>query len=83
MSAKRIVVDTTGTAFVAEPLRRDNRSNYIETWGLLNGLPTTPEQDMACLFLESKGMRFCVEYGYENAVAIAQKYPEWDARGRA
>lgn len=34
-------------------------------------LPTTQEQDAACLFLEGKGYRFLVDYGYENAIAKA------------
>ena len=50
---------------------------YIETWNLLGGLPTILEQDMACLFLESKGLQFCCDFGYQNAIEKAQKYPEW------
>lgn len=57
--------------------------SYIEIWSLLNGLPTTPEQDMACLFLESKGLRFCVDYGYENAVDKASAYADWLTPGQA
>jgi hypothetical protein len=60
-------------------MRDDNtHSEYTRIWALLNGLPTTTEQDMACLFLESKGRRFCIDFGYENAVAIAQSYSQWN-----
>jgi hypothetical protein len=30
-------------------------------------LPTTEEQDTACIALERMGQRFLVDYGYENA----------------
>ncbi len=46
-------------------------------------LPTTAEQDEACLFLEAKGYRFLVDYGYENAIAKAEKFPHFAQRGHA
>ena len=58
------------------------KSDYCEIWANLGGLPTTIEQDMACIFLESKGLRFCIDYGYQNAIDIAQQYPEWTGQGR-
>lgn len=33
-------------------------------------LPTTEQQDRACLLLEAQGKRFLVDFGYENAIAI-------------
>jgi len=36
------------------------------------GLVLTPEQDLACAFLEARGFRFCVDFGYQNAVAKAE-----------
>jgi hypothetical protein len=57
--------------------------NFVETWALLGGLPSTEEQNMACFFLESKGLIFCVHYGYENAIQKAQHYPDWVTPGRA
>lgn len=44
-------------------------------------LPTTAEQDEACLFLEAKGYRFLVDYGYENAIAKASAFPHFGQRG--
>lgn len=35
------------------------------------GLKLSPEVRFACLYLESRGKRFCVDFGYENAVSIA------------
>ena len=61
-------------------MRSDTASYYCEMWALLGGLPTTPEQDMACLFLEAKGLRFCVDYGYKNAVLRASQFMEWGCR---
>jgi len=33
-------------------------------------LPTTMEQDLACLKLERRDLRFLVDFGYENAIEI-------------
>jgi hypothetical protein len=38
------------------------------------GLVMTDEQDFAALFLETQGKRFCIDFGYENAVKIAETY---------
>ncbi len=64
-------------------MRSETHSEYCHVWSLLGGLPTTKSQDAACLFLEAKGLRFCVHYGYENAEAMATQYPEWRTPGRA
>jgi hypothetical protein len=58
-------------------------SDYVRIWGQLGGLPTNAEQDFACMFLEGKGLKFCVHYGYENALTIAQSYGDWRKPGRA
>lgn len=34
-------------------------------------LKLPPEVRFACLYLEARGMRFCIDFGYQNAVAIA------------
>ena len=47
-------------------------SHYGE-WRDRLGLPTTVEQDAACLLLESRGLRFMVDYGYENAIDMAER----------
>lgn len=43
-------------------------------------LPTSAEQDCACLFLERKGLRFLVDFGYENALVLAEDrgYGQYD-----
>lgn len=46
-------------------------------------LPTTAEQDEACLFLEAKDQRFLVHFGYENAIAKAEEFSEFQKRGHA
>ena len=41
-------------------------------------LELTLEQHIACAFLEGRGLRFAVDYGYTNAVALVQKIiGEW------
>lgn len=55
--------------------------SYYGHWRDRLNLPTTAEQDGACLFLEAKGLRFMVEYGYENAIEKARKYPEFACFG--
>lgn len=43
----------------------------------------TPRERRACLYLEGRGLKFCVDYGYQNAVALARE--DWrkrSARGR-
>lgn len=45
-------------------------SEYGEYHRILR-LRTTETQDRCCLYLEGKGLRFCVDYGYQNAEAIA------------
>lgn len=40
----------------------------------------TPEQMRACLYLERRGKRFCIDFGYENAVSLARA--DWRARRR-
>lgn len=47
--------------------------SYFGYWRDLLELPTTAEQDEACLLLESHGHRFLVDYGYENAISKAQE----------
>jgi hypothetical protein len=47
-----------------------------------SALQLTEEQMAACRFLESRGLRFCVDFGYENAAAIAEPIlaratPKW------
>jgi hypothetical protein len=51
-------------------------SHYGE-WKHRLRLPTTPDQDIACLFLESEGQRFCVDFGYENAIGKAESHGRW------
>ncbi len=38
-------------------------------------LDVNPEQAFACLFLEAKGLRFLVDFGYENAIEKASDIP--------
>ena len=42
-------------------------------WRDLLDLPTTREQDDACLLLEEAGQRFLVDFGYENAILKAEE----------
>lgn len=44
-------------------------------------LDTTKEQDLACCFLEGKGLRFLVDFGYANAIWKA-KAMGWPLTGR-
>lgn len=44
-------------------------SDYGKWRDLLN-LPTTALQDAECLLLEAEGLRFMVDFGYENAGQI-------------
>ncbi len=43
-------------------------TNYREMAKRLE-IDLTPEQQIACDFLERHGFKFCVDFGYENAVA--------------
>lgn len=52
-------------------------------WRDYLSLPTSVTQDEACLFLEAKGYRFLVDYGYENAVEKAERFPHFGQRGQA
>ncbi len=54
--------------------------HYMETIRLL-GLRFTAEQHAASRFLERDGLRFCVDFGYDNAVRIARE--RWNAKRRA
>jgi hypothetical protein len=45
------------------------------------GLELTPEQLKACRYLERNGQRFCIDFGYENAMEMARDH--WRARRRA
>jgi hypothetical protein len=45
---------------------------YLEWCDRLD-LELTLEQHIACAFLEGRGLRFLVDFGYENAVAKALK----------
>jgi hypothetical protein len=47
--------------------------NYQETCKL-HGITLTPEQDWACAFLEWHGKRFCVDFGYKNAIELADRH---------
>lgn len=42
-------------------------------WRDILELPTTAEQDEACLLLEDRGYRFLVDYGYENAISKCEE----------
>ena len=46
----------------------------------LLGLCVPPYQYFACLYLESHGLRFCVDFGTENAVETAREH--WRNRKR-
>lgn len=43
---------------------------------LCPGAGITEPQAAACRFLESRGLRFCVDFGYSNAWAIILSSPE-------
>ena len=45
-------------------------SEYTNLKALLK-LKTTKHVDFAAAFLESRGFRFCVDFGYQNAVEKA------------
>lgn len=48
------------------------RSAVTVDW-LLSSCPDiqlTPEQLACCRYLERKGLRFCIDFGYENAPAM-------------
>jgi hypothetical protein len=47
-------------------------SNYSKIKARLN-LRTTKLVDYACRFLESRGWRFCVDFGVKNAVEKASQ----------
>lgn len=53
--------------------------SYERTLQLLD-MRVTPEQHAAMRFLEREGLRFCVEFGTDNAVAIARE--KWNTRRR-
>jgi hypothetical protein len=38
------------------------------------GIQLTPMQAMACRYLEMFGYRFCVDFGYDNAVQKAEAH---------
>jgi hypothetical protein len=65
---------------VRRPIISDSEYGY---WGDMLKLPTSRTQDDACLFLEAKGYRFLVDYGYENAVELAERFPHFGQRGQA
>ena len=44
-----------------------------ETCRMLD-LRLPPYQYFACLYLESHGFKFCVDFGYDNAVDKARKH---------
>jgi hypothetical protein len=33
-----------------------------------------PKQHAACTYLEQVGLRFCVDYGYDNAISLAREH---------
>jgi hypothetical protein len=37
-------------------------------------IPLTTEQSRACAYLERLGQRFCVEFGYANAIENAREH---------
>jgi hypothetical protein len=47
----------------------------------LLALPLTTDQLRAGRYLEARGLRFCVEFGHENAIAVARA--DWLQRRRA
>lgn len=48
-----------------------SRYDYAKTLRWL-GIRVGPKQHMACKYLELTGLRFCVDFGYENAIEIAR-----------
>lgn len=52
-------------------LKQIGDSEYGRMRDMLD-LPTTAEQDAACVKLERLGKRFCVDFGYENAEAVLE-----------
>lgn len=44
------------------------------------GIVVTQAQDRACRYLEHHGFRFCVDFGYENAIDKAPAF--WRSRKR-
>jgi hypothetical protein len=46
--------------------------SYYGEWRDKLELKTTNEQDIACLYLEGKGLEFLVDFGYENAIEKAK-----------
>jgi hypothetical protein len=44
--------------------------SYYGEWRDRLKLKTTPKQDRACLMLEVLGLKFLVDYGYENAESV-------------
>jgi hypothetical protein len=46
--------------------------SYYGEWRDRLNLPTTPEQDRACLMLEYHGLKFLVDFGYENAETLCE-----------
>lgn len=45
----------------------------METIALL-GLVLTVEQLRACKYLDRAGKRFCVDFGYDNAIELAREH---------
>jgi hypothetical protein len=54
-------------------------SEYGRLISLLD-LPTDALTDAACLFLEWKGQRFCIDYGTDNALDKAKAFPDWSTQ---
>jgi hypothetical protein len=48
-------------------------NKFLQLCNVLD-LQLTPEQYFAGLFLETQGKRFCVDFGYDNAVQMAESY---------
>lgn len=55
--------DQAGTA--------ERGSMTIDEFGQWYGVAMTDEQRLASAFLEGMGLRFCMEYVYENCVSLA------------
>lgn len=45
------------------------------------GISLTPPQFYACAYLENNGLRFCVDFGYQNAIDKAREH--WRKRRKA
>lgn len=54
-------------------------SEYLWLKKLLD-LDIPDDKNFACLYLESHGFKFCVNYGYDNAVEKAREH--WKKRKR-